>query len=73
MVTLIELTAILSALAGVSATALILLQLRHMDKHRDLEISMKLFEWAQTDRIHKAFRWIEEKSNSKTTKNTRHR
>jgi hypothetical protein len=67
------LTTIPSALAGVSATALILLQLRQMDKHRDLEISMKLFKWAETDRIHKAFRWIEEKSNSKTTKNTRHR
>jgi len=61
LVTLIEWTAILSALAGVSATAFILLQLRHMDKHRDLEISMKLFEWAESDRLHKAFRWIEEK------------
>ena len=59
MVTLIELTAILSALAGVSATAFILLQLRHMDQHRDLEISMKLFEWAETERLRKAFRWVE--------------
>jgi hypothetical protein len=59
MVTLIEWTAILSALAGVSATVFILLQLRHMDKHRDLEISMKLFEWAETDRLRKAFRWVE--------------
>jgi len=59
LVTLIELTAILSALAGVSATVFILLQLRHMDKHRDLEISMKLFEWAETERLRKAFRWVE--------------
>ena len=59
MVTLIELTAILSALAGVSATVFILLQLRHMDKHIDLEISMKLFEWAETERLRKAFRWVE--------------
>lgn len=59
MVTLIEWTAILSALAAVSATVFILLQLRHMDKHRDLEISMKLFEWAETDRLRKAFRWVE--------------
>jgi hypothetical protein len=59
MVTLIEWTAILSALAGVSATVFILLQLKHMDQHRDLEISMKLFEWAETDRLRKAFRWVE--------------
>jgi hypothetical protein len=59
MVTLIEWTAILSTLAGVSATLFILLQLRHMDKHRDLEISMKLFEWAETEGLRKAFRWVE--------------
>jgi hypothetical protein len=59
MVTLIEWTAILSALAGLSATLFILLQLRHMGKHRDLEISMKLFEWAETERLRKAFRWVE--------------
>jgi hypothetical protein len=59
MVTLIEWTALLSALAGVSATVFVLLQLRHMDKHRDLEISMKLFEWAETERLRKAFRWVE--------------
>mgnify|MGYP006269998641 CR=1 FL=1 len=59
MVTLIEWTAIVSALAGLSATLFILLQLRHMGKHRDLEISMKLFEWAETERLRKAFRWVE--------------
>ena len=59
MVTLIEWTAILSALAGISAALFILIQLRHMDKHRDLEISMKLFEWAETERLRKAFRWVE--------------
>jgi hypothetical protein len=59
MVTLVEWTAVLSALAGISATVFILLQLRHMDQHRDLEISMKLFEWAETDRLRKAFRWVE--------------
>ena len=59
MVTLIELTAILSALAGVSATVFILLQLRHMDRHRDLEISMKLFDWAETEGLRRAFRWVE--------------
>jgi len=59
MVTLIEWTAILSAIAGISATVFVLIQLRHMDKHRDLEISMKLFEWAETERLRKAFRWVE--------------
>ncbi len=59
MVTLIEWTAVLSALAGVSATAFILLQLRHMDQHRDLEISLKLFEWAETESLRRAFRWVE--------------
>lgn len=59
MVTLIEWSAILSAAAGISATLFILLQLRHMDKHRDLEISMRLFEWAETERLRKAFRWVE--------------
>jgi hypothetical protein len=61
MPTLIEWTAILSAMAGLSATVFILLQLRHMDKHRDLEISLKLFDWAESDRLHKAFRWVEDR------------
>jgi len=61
MVSLIEWTAILSALAGISTAAFVVIQLRHMDKHRDLEISIKLFEWAESDRLRKAFRWIEEK------------
>jgi len=59
MVTLIEWTAIASAVAGISAVMLILIQLWHMDKHRDLEISIKLFEWAETERIRKAFKWVE--------------
>jgi len=63
MVTLIELTAILSALAGVAATVFILLQFKHMGKHRDLEISMKLFEWAETERLRKAFRWVDKEFN----------
>jgi hypothetical protein len=59
MVTLIEWTAIVSAVAGISAAMLILIQLWHMDKHRDLEISIKLFEWAETGRLRKAFKWVE--------------
>ena len=60
MVSLVEWTAILSALAGVSATIFILLQLRHMEQLRNLEITMKLFEWAGEERLRKAFRWVEE-------------
>ena len=60
MVTLIEWTTIVSAVAGISATVFVLLQLRHMDKHRDLEVSIKLFEWAETERLRKAFKWIEQ-------------
>jgi hypothetical protein len=59
MVTLIDWTAIASAVAGISAAMLILIQLWHMDKHRDLEISIKLFEWAETERLRKAFKWVE--------------
>ena len=44
LVSLIKWTAVLSALAGMTATAFIVLQLRHMEKHRNLEISMTLFE-----------------------------
>jgi len=55
------LTTVLTAIAGVSAAVIILLQLRHMDKHRDLETSMKLFEWAQSEGLRKAFRWVEDK------------
>jgi hypothetical protein len=59
MVTIVEWTAILSALAGISAVISLIIELRHMDKHKDLEISMKLFEWAETDSLRKAFRWVE--------------
>lgn len=59
MVTLIEWTAVLFAVAGITATVFILLQLWHMDRHRDLKISMKLFDWAETESLRKAFRWVE--------------
>jgi hypothetical protein len=49
----------LTALASTTAAVFILFELRHMDKHKNLEITMKLFEWAETDRLRKAFRWIE--------------
>lgn len=59
MFTVIEWTAVFSAIAGISAAVFVLIQMRHMDKHRDLEISMKLFDWAETENLRKAFRWVE--------------
>ena len=59
MFSIVEWTAVVSAAAGISATFFILVQLRRMDKHRDLEISMKLFDWAETENLRKAFRWVE--------------
>ena len=60
MVSLTEWAATISAITGVSAAIFILLQLRHMEQHRNMEISMKLFEWAEGDRLRRAIRWIEE-------------
>jgi hypothetical protein len=60
LVTLTDWAAIISAVTGVSAAVFILLQLRHMEQHRNLEISMKLFEWAESERLRRAFRWVEE-------------
>jgi hypothetical protein len=61
LVSLTDWAAVISTVAGVSAAVFILLQLRHMEQHRNMEISMKLFEWAESDRLRKAFRWVEEK------------
>jgi len=61
LVSLTDWAAVISAVTGVSAAIFILLQLRHMEQHRNMEISMKLFEWAESDRLRKAFRWVEEK------------
>jgi hypothetical protein len=59
LVTIVEGATIVSALAGISAAIIVIIELRHMDKHKDLEISMKLFEWSETESLRKAFRWIE--------------
>jgi len=34
-------------------------QLRHMEKHRNVEISMKVFEWGENERLRKAMKWVE--------------
>ncbi len=59
MLTLTDLAAAFTAIGSTTAAVIILIELRHMDKHKNLEITMKLFEWAETDRLRKAFRWIE--------------
>jgi hypothetical protein len=56
---LTDLAAAFTAIGSTTAAVIILFELRHMDKHKNLEITMKLFEWAETDKLRKAFRWIE--------------
>jgi len=51
--------AIASAAGIILGTVFVLIELRHMEMHRNVEISMKLFEWAETERLRKALRWVE--------------
>ncbi len=60
MVSITDYTAVVSAIATLCLAAFILLQFRNMVKVRNIEISMKLFEWAESERLRNAFRWIEE-------------
>lgn len=59
MVSITDDAAIISAVAMIIGTVIILLELQHMETHRNVEISMKLFEWGESDRLRKAFKWIE--------------
>jgi len=59
IVALTDYAAAIMAFASILAALFILFELRHMDKHKNLEISMKLFERTETERLRKAFRWIE--------------
>jgi hypothetical protein len=59
LVTLLEETAIISACSAIFVSVFAVIQLRHMEKHRNVDISMKLFEWAETDRLRKAFKWMD--------------
>jgi len=60
LVSIVEFTAIISAVAGLFLAVFAVVQIGHMEKHRNVEISMKLFEWAENDRLRKAFRWVED-------------
>ena len=59
MVTITDEAAVLSAVAAMLLAVFAVVQLRHMEKHRNVDISMKLFEWAETDRLRKAFKWLD--------------
>lgn len=59
MPSIADYAAIASAIGIVLGTVFVLVQLRHMEMHRNLDISMKLFEWAESDRLRKAFSWVE--------------
>ena len=59
MLSIADDAAIVSAAALILGAIFVLIELRHMQKVRNVEISMKLFEWAQTERLLKAFRYIE--------------
>jgi len=58
LVTITEDAAIISAVAAILLAIFTVIELRHLEKHRNVDISMKLFEWAQEDRLRKAFRWV---------------
>lgn len=61
MASIIDFTAIISAVAGIVLAMFAVIQLKHLEEHRNVDISMKLFEWAESDRLLKKFRWIDEK------------
>ena len=66
LVTIFEGTALISAASAIFVSIFALIQLMHLEKHRNVEISMKLFEWAETDRLRKAFKWMDTKYQFKT-------
>ena len=59
MFTIVDWAVIITAILTALGVVFVLFELRHMSKHKDLEITMKLFEWAETESFRKALRWIE--------------
>lgn len=51
MVSIIEFSAIISAVAAILLAVFAVIQLMHIEKHKNVEISMRLFEWAEGDRL----------------------
>ena len=63
---LVEETAVISAISAILLAVFAVIQLKHMEKHRNVDVSMRLFEWAETERLRKAFRWIDQYFQFKT-------
>jgi len=59
MFTIVDWAIIITAISTALGVVFVLFELRHMSKHRDLEITLKLFEWAETESLRKALRWVE--------------
>ena len=59
MVTILEETAVISAASAIVLAIFAVIQLRHVEKHRNVDVTMKLFEWAENDRLRRAFRWVD--------------
>lgn len=66
---LIEETAVISTVSAVLLAVFAVVQLRHMEKHRNVDVSMRLFEWAETERLRKAFRWVDQSFQFATYEN----
>jgi hypothetical protein len=58
LVSIVEETAVISAVSAIALAIFAVIQLRHMEKHRNVDVTMKLFEWAENDRLRKAFKWV---------------
>jgi hypothetical protein len=61
MYTIVDWAIIITAILTALGVVFVVFEMRHMSKHRDLEVTMKLFEWAETESLRKAFRWVEKK------------
>jgi hypothetical protein len=52
------LLATISSMIAFWVTALfILFQIRHMNRSRNLEVTMRMFEWSESNRMREAIRW----------------
>jgi hypothetical protein len=47
-----------SMLAFWSTALVILYQIRHMQADRNVEVTMRMFEWAESNRMREAIRWV---------------
>jgi hypothetical protein len=53
------LIATVSSMVAFWVTALfILYQIRHMNRSRNLEVTMRMFEWSESNRMREAMRWV---------------